>query len=58
MRLLQHENLLGIKTILKPDSRKDFNEIYVVSELMETDLTQVIKSNQPLSDEHIQFFLY
>jgi serine/threonine protein kinase len=49
---------LGIKTILKPDSRKEFNEIYVVSELMETDLTQVIKSNQPLSDEHIQFFLY
>ena len=45
MRLLQHENLLGIKTILKPESRKDFNEIYVVSELMETDLTQVIKSN-------------
>ena len=25
---------------------------------METDLASIIKSNQPLSDEHIQFFLY
>jgi serine/threonine protein kinase len=58
MRLLQHDNVIGIKTILKPKSRKDFKEIYVVSELMETDLAQIIKSNQPLSDDHIQFFLY
>ena len=38
MRLLQHDNVIGIKTILKPKSRKEFKEIYVVSELMETDL--------------------
>ena len=31
---------------------------YVVSELMETDLATIIKSEQPLTDEHIQFFLY
>ena len=41
-----------------PKSREDFNEIYVVSELMETDLAQIIKSNQPLTDDHVQFFLY
>lgn len=38
MRLLQHDNVIGIKTILKPVSRKEFKEIYVVNELMETDL--------------------
>jgi serine/threonine protein kinase len=37
-RLLEHENVLGIKRILKPKNREAFNEIYVVSELMETDL--------------------
>jgi len=37
-RLLEHENVLGIKRILKPKNRESFNEIYVVSELMETDL--------------------
>ena len=50
--------MLGIKRILKPKNRESFNEIYVVSELMETDLAQIIKSNQPLTDDHIQFFLY
>lgn len=37
-RLLEHENILGIKRILKPKSRENFNEIYVVCELLETDL--------------------
>jgi serine/threonine protein kinase len=55
---LEHENVLGIKRILKPKDRASFDEIYVVSELMETDLAQIIKSNQPLTDDHIQFFLY
>ena len=58
MRLLNHENVLSIKSILKPRSLQEFNELYVVSDLMETDLAQIIKSNQTLSDEHIQFFLY
>ena len=44
-RLLEHENVLGIKRILKPRNRKEFSEIYVVTELMETDLAQIIKSN-------------
>ena len=41
-----------------PKTREGFTEIYVVSELMETDLAQIIKSNQPLTDDHVQFFLY
>ena len=57
-RLLEHENVLGIKRILKPKNRESFNEIYVVSELMEADLAQIIKSTQPLADDHVQVFLY
>ncbi len=45
MRLLDHENVLSIKTILKPENLEKFDQIYVVSELMETDLSQIIKSN-------------
>ena len=45
MRLLNHENVLSVKSILKPKSLQDFNELYVVSDLMETDLAQIIKSN-------------
>ena len=52
-RLLQHENIIGIRTIIKPKSRTEFEDIYVVSDLMETDLASIIKSNQPLTDDHV-----
>ena len=52
-RLMEHENVLGIKRILKPRNKETFNEIYVVTELMETDLGVIIKSGQALSDDHI-----
>ena len=38
--------------------KEQFEDIYVVSELMETDLASIIKSSQPLTDDHCQFFLY
>jgi len=38
MRLLNHENVLSIKSILQPKSLEEFKELYVVSDLMETDL--------------------
>jgi serine/threonine protein kinase len=31
---------------------------YIVTELMDTDLHQIIQSPQPLSNEHIQYFVY
>ena len=43
MRVLDHENLLGVKNILEGEGGADFNEIYIISELMETDLSSVIK---------------
>lgn len=58
LRLLQHENIIGVKTILPPLHRDGFRDIYVISELMETDLSSIIKSPQPLSDDHVQFFIY
>lgn len=32
--------------------------MYIVTDLMETDLRQIIKSDQQLSDQHLQYFLY
>lgn len=53
MRLLNHENVLSICNILLPENRTEYADIYVITELMETDLAQIIKSPQPLSEEHI-----
>ncbi|KAF7833514.1 Mitogen-activated protein kinase 10 [Senna tora] len=58
LRLLRHPDIVEIKHIMLPSSRKDFKDIYVVFECMESDLHQVIKANDDLTKEHHQFFLY
>ncbi|XP_068644013.1 mitogen-activated protein kinase 9-like [Aristolochia californica] len=58
LRLLRHPDIVEIKHIMLPPSRREFKDIYVVFELMESDLHQVIKANDDLTPEHYQFFLY
>ena len=57
LRHFRHENIIGILDILYPPSIYDFNEVYLVQELMETDLHRVIRT-QELSDDHCQYFIY
>ncbi|WOK97277.1 mitogen-activated protein kinase 10 isoform X1 [Canna indica] len=58
LRLLRHPDIVDIKHIMLPPTKKEFKDIYVVFELMESDLHQVIKANDDLTREHYQFFLY
>ncbi|XAR56413.1 Mitogen-activated protein kinase [Bertholletia excelsa] len=58
LRLLRHPDIVEIKHIMLPPSRRDFKDIYVVFELMESDLHQVIKANDDLTHDHHRFFLY
>jgi mitogen-activated protein kinase 7 len=43
--------------ILKPCSQ-NFEEIYVVQQLMEADMHSILRSTQPLTDQHLQYFIY
>ena len=58
LRHFHHENVIRIKDILRPASIDKFDDVYIVSELMDTDLHQIISSPQPLTDDHCQYFLY
>ena len=58
LRMLKHPDIVEIKHIMLPPCRREFKDIYVVFELMESDLDQVIKANDDLTPEHHQFFLY
>lgn len=58
LRHLQHENIVQIKDIIPPTNRDAFKDLYVVYELMDTDLHQIIRSPQALSNDHSQYFLY
>ncbi|CAN4076958.1 unnamed protein product [Withania somnifera] len=58
LRHMDHENIVAIRDIIPPPQREAFNDVYIAYELMDTDLHQIIRSNQGLSEEHCQYFLY
>ncbi|DAZ97023.1 TPA: hypothetical protein N0F65_012892 [Lagenidium giganteum] len=61
IKLLQHfdhENVITIVDLLPPTSLLHFDDVYIITDLMETDLHRIIYSRQPLTDDHIQYFLY
>ncbi|KAI9567593.1 kinase-like domain-containing protein [Boletus coccyginus] len=57
LRHFRHENIISILDILLPPSFESFRDVYLVQELMETDLHRVIRT-QRLSDDHCQYFIY
>ncbi|XP_046841491.1 serine/threonine-protein kinase NLK-like [Xenia sp. Carnegie-2017] len=53
-----HENVLSIQDIVHPGPIDNFQEVYIVTELMQSDLHKIIVSPQPLSMDHVKVFLY
>lgn len=58
LQFFDHDDIITIVDIHKPEKRTGFEDIYFVTELMESDLHRVIYSGQKLGDEHIQYFMY
>lgn len=57
LRHFNHENIISILDIVKPADYESFSEVYLIQELMETDMHRVIRT-QELSDDHCQYFIY
>ncbi|EWM29196.1 mitogen-activated protein kinase [Nannochloropsis gaditana] len=57
MSQLAHPNIIKIVDVLPPTTA-DFDDVYMVGELMDVDLHRAIYYGRPLSPEHVQFFLY
>lgn len=61
IKLLSHfndDNIIGLRNILTPEDPENFDHFYIVMDIMETDLKQVLRSGQELTEAHIQFFIY
>ncbi|KAG5469415.1 hypothetical protein LSCM1_02634 [Leishmania martiniquensis] len=61
IKLLAHfndDNIIGLRNILTPEDPENFEHFYIVMDIMETDLKQVLRSGQELTEAHIQFFIY
>jgi len=54
----KHDNVLSALDVVHPGPFELFKEIYIVSELMQSDLHKIIVSPQPLSSDHVKVFLY
>ncbi|PBK94920.1 hypothetical protein ARMGADRAFT_1078793 [Armillaria gallica] len=57
LRYFHHKNIIGTFDILHQLLLHDFTEVYLIQELMETDLHHVIHT-QELSNDHHQYFIY
>ncbi|KAK9473623.1 kinase-like domain-containing protein [Dipodascopsis tothii] len=57
MHFRGHKNITCLYDVDVVDAN-NFNEIYLYEELMECDMHQIIRSQQPLTDAHYQSFIY
>lgn len=55
---LQHENIVRLIDMVPPALGAPLNDVYLVLELLDTDLGKIIASPQALGTDHVQFFLY
>uniref|UniRef100_A0A8R1TJ93 Mitogen-activated protein kinase n=1 Tax=Onchocerca volvulus TaxID=6282 RepID=A0A8R1TJ93_ONCVO len=57
LRCLRHENIISVRDVFANTGSHGL-DVYMVLDLMETDLHQIIHSRQDLTDQHYQYFLY
>lgn len=58
MLFFKHENVLSALDIIQPPHITYFHEVYIITELMSSDLHKIIVSSQPLTTDHVKIFLY
>mmetsp|Transcript_8321 Transcript_8321/g.10941 ORF Transcript_8321/g.10941 Transcript_8321/m.10941 type:complete len:448 (+) Transcript_8321:180-1523(+) len=54
-----HPNIITLLDLFTvPLNTTDFTDVYIVTNLMESDLERIISSSQRLRDQHFKYFLY
>uniref|UniRef100_A0A915Q8D5 Mitogen-activated protein kinase n=1 Tax=Setaria digitata TaxID=48799 RepID=A0A915Q8D5_9BILA len=54
----RHDNVLCMIDVIQPQNPHFFQELYVLTELMQSDLHKIIVSPQPLTTDHVKIFVY
>ncbi|KAL9275445.1 Mitogen-activated protein kinase 7-like protein [Drosera capensis] len=58
LRHMKHDYMIALKDMMLPDQMTNFQDAYLVYELMNTDLHHIIRSPQRLPNDHIQYFMF
>jgi len=57
LRDFSHPNIISLITLVTPTSLETFDDIFMVTSFMESDLRRIIKSRQPLQPEQIRSYM-
>ena len=52
LKFFQHDNIIELIDIQKPSSPTNYEDVYIITQLMEADLHQLIYSRQKLEGDH------
>lgn len=53
IEFFDHENVIALIDVQKPPAPTGYEDIYIITDLMETDMHRVIYSRQDLTDDHM-----
>lgn len=54
----KHENLINLVDLIPPTSYETFSDVYIVTELMDADIRCVTRSDEELTMQNVQYFIY
>lgn len=58
LRHMNHDNILKVVDIDEPEDYTTFNDVYIVTELMDINLYELIHSSTKMHNSHRKFFVY
>ena len=53
LKFFDHENIIAFIDVARPPAQTGYEDIYIITDLMETDMHRVIYSRQDLTDDHM-----
>jgi len=57
LRDFRHPNVISLRALAAPADIETFDDIFMITEFMESDLRKIIKSKQPLEAEKVRSFM-
>ncbi len=58
LRMLKHPSIVGVSTVLHPANPARFDDIFIVTELLDSDLAQLIRRREPITAAQKRWLAY
>uniref|UniRef100_A0A803LZU7 Mitogen-activated protein kinase n=2 Tax=Chenopodium quinoa TaxID=63459 RepID=A0A803LZU7_CHEQI len=58
LRNVRHDYVIGLRDVMITSPKNTFKDIYLVYEIMDSDLDRILRTPQPLSSDHIKFIMF